>query len=181
MHLCECAKVCRFYGLFHLSTCNPFWQHIQQFQLQLVLALIMWCENDCIHQALSLEGMLDVYHYRRSVCVNIVRISGDGPRKVTLRGTESQINYAKDLIDSKILLARERHATDPPKKGTGSDGLSHENNVSTKPPLLYLKSEEEQVVPLSPKNRQETLWDPSKTDIAWAPIIEVYVSSISGR
>ena len=85
------------------------------------------------------------------------------------------------MIESQILLARERHAKDRIKNSSYSEGAS-DTGASTRPPLLYLTSEteEEAVIPLNPQNRQETLWDLSKTDISTAPIIEVYVSSISG-
>ena len=85
------------------------------------------------------------------------------------------------MIESKILLARERQATDPIKKSSYSEGVS-DTGASTRPPLLYLTSEteEEAVIPLNPQKRQETLWDLSKTDFSIAPIMEVYVSSISG-
>jgi len=119
--------------------------------------------------------------------IDVERTSGDGPRKVTLKGTESQINCAKDLIDNKILLARERQLTDSVRRNLSSDSLRSQGSTSagisnqTRPPLLYLKSEVEEDVclPLSSNDRQEVLWDPVKTNVDSAEIIEVYVSSIS--
>jgi len=113
--------------------------------------------------------------------VDVERTSGDGPRKITLKGTESQINYAKDLIDGRILVAQERQSTDPVRNTSKPAEVFLQAGIAAKPSLLYLKSdaEEEVAIPLNSNNRQEILWDPSKTDISTAQIIEVYVSSIS--
>ena len=94
---------------------------------------------------------------------------GDGPRQITLKGTAEQLSFAKQLIDAKVLLARERMTESQPEP---------EARIAKKPPpLLSLTAENELSVPPPSDQRQEQIW-PSNCDPDKTSIQEVYVSSI---